>query len=225
MKSKRTDENPQVERIKALFGEGRKFEDSHNIAAARRIERQVAALVAEVEAAHPSTEAHADALAFHEYTLLSLSRTSKRADMQKKYRDQAYRQGARSVDIRLSTGADLGTGFAAYNLAIDLIESEKRPEDGLAYMLKARRVLRKLPKNRRPRNFGFFWIEYGIAHAQYMLGDKEKAAKQLRRTLRHATELEKLDFGDLRGLAKAAELLAQIKLDILDEKRKASQAA
>src|SRR5207244_719927 len=100
----------------------------------------------QVAAEQPGTNEHADAVAYHEYTLLSLARSSKRKNTSKNLRDAAYAAGATAVDIRLKNKRDLGTGFAAYNLAIDLIVSENRPAEGLRYMLAARRILKALPK-------------------------------------------------------------------------------
>lgn len=218
------EKNPQVEQIRALFGEARTHEPTHNMAAARRIERQVAALVAQVAAEHPNTEFHAEALAFHEYTLLSLSRTSKRKSMQKQLRDAAYDAGARAVRVRLKLPRELGTSFAAYNLGIDLVCSEGRPEEGLKYLVLSRRILNSLPKNQIPRNLDPFWTEYGIAKAHYDLGRKDKARRVLRKALRGADIKGRHNrWSALRGIAKCAELLAQVYLDELDAKR-ASQS-
>lgn len=217
------EKNPQVEQIKVLFGEARTHEPTHNIVAARRIERQVAALVAQVAAEHPQTAFHADALAYHEYTLLSLSRTSMRKATRKRLRDAAYDAGAQSVAIRVKLPHELQTSFAAYNLGIDLVCTEARPEEGLKYLLLSRRILTSLPKNQIPRNLDPFWTDYGIAKAHYDLGRKDKARRVLRKALRGADISGRHNrWSALRGIAKCAELLAQVYLDELDAKRSQS---
>lgn len=208
-------EPAELQQIKDLFRQARPLEKTHDIVSARKIEQQVARPAARIAAQQPDSEAHADALTYHKWTLLSLARTSRRCDVRKKLKEAAYRAGAAAVDIRLKGKHDLSTGYAAYNLAIDLIVSEGRPEAGLKYMLQASSILKALPRNQRPRNDHFFWVDYGIAKAHRDLGRPESAEQVLKETLRHRNLLQ-LDWGDLRGIAKCAELLAQIYLDRLD---------
>jgi len=205
------DSTQAVEQITTLFQSLQRLAPTRNIKAARKIERQIVPLVHSVAAQWPNTSAHADALFYYECTLLALSRMTRRKDVSGRLRDAAYKLGAQSVDIRLKGKRDLGTGFATYNLAIDLIGSHNQPALGLQYMLKARRILKALPANQLPRSFQFFWIEYGIAKAYRDLGQTEKSARQLKRTL--GPVLSAYDFGDLRGIAKCAELLAEIDID------------
>lgn len=209
--------SPAQLRMNALFTQARKFEPSHNITAARILERELAALVDQVAAKQPNTRQHADALATHQDMLLSLSITSKRKDISKRLRDAAYDRGAESVRIRIKLARgelDLGTSFAVYNLAIDLIISENRPKEGLKWMLKARALHKALPCNLRQRLLHKFWIEYGIAKANYDLGHPRKAMSVLYQALRNTRLLGRYDnFGDLRGIAKCAELRAQIHID------------
>lgn len=219
--------SPALTELIGLFSECRTFEANHDIVSARKIERKVAKLVAEIAASQPNSEEHADALAYHEYTLLSLARTSKRSLVAKSLRDAAYAKGAAAVAIRLkSLKPDLGTVFAAYNLAIDLIVSEKRTEDGLQWMLQARTLLTKLAgKKKLPTNLleiKLYSIDYGIAQAYYDQGRAKAAKTMLKRALNHAPKLSTARWSALRGVAKCAELLAQIQLDELDAKRKDS---
>jgi len=211
-------DNQSLTRIIELFEQCRAFEASNNIAEARKIEKKIAALVAEVAAASPNSSDHADALAYHEYTLLSLARTSKRQSVSQSLRDAAYSKGAAAVSIRLTLPKpDMGTVFAAYNLAIDLIIGEKRAAIGLSWMLTARKLLNKLAgKKKLPPNilqFKLYSMDYGIAKAYYDLGRLKEAQYTLKRALSHATVLNKSTWSELRGVSKCSELLAQIKLD------------
>ena len=86
MTNTQTDASPQsqaVTKIRELFGQCQQSEDKagYGMAAARKIERLVAKLVAEVASLAPNSDEHAEALSFHEYTLLSLARTSKRSKL------------------------------------------------------------------------------------------------------------------------------------------------
>lgn len=222
------EDHPKVKAIKELFWNSRSdLEGSGKIVAARKMERQIARLVAEVAAELPNSEAHADALAFHEYMLLSLARMSKRPAISKQLRDAAYAKGAESVSILLQQEkhTDLHAVFSASNLAVDLIHSEKRPQEGLDWMLKSSALLRKLAaKKKLPKNLLYYKLysqDLGIAQAHYDLGNKKIAKTILKRALRQAPPLNKANWADLRGIAKAAELLAQIQLDELDAKRAA----
>ena len=223
-------ELPALTTIKELFGSCRDCETTHDITSARKFERQVAALVAQIAASAPNTADHADALAYHEYTLLSLSRTSKRPLVSKSLRDAAYAQGAASVLIRLNADKpDIGTVFATYNLAIDLICTEKRSLEGLQWMLKAAALLNRLAgKKKLPRNildFKLYSLDYGIAQAYYDMKEPKTARTILKRALRHAPALNTATWSELRGVAKCSELLAQIYLDEMDAARSAKQAA
>lgn len=222
------EDHPKVKAIKALFWDSRsELEGSGKMRAARKIERQIAELVAEVAAELPNSEAHGDALAFHEYMLLSLARMSKRPSVGKQLRDAAYAKGAESVTIllQLEKHDDLGAVFSASNLAVDLIHTEKRSQEGLDWMLKSRALLTRLAgKKKLPKNVLYYKLysqDFGIAQAHYDLGNKKAAKTILLRVLRLAPPLHKANWSDLRGVAKAAELLAQIQLDELDAKRQA----
>jgi hypothetical protein len=212
-------------RLEALFTEARTCENSHDIVRARKLERQVARLVARVAKEQPESAELADALSMHEYTLLSLSRTSARADVQKRFKDLAYKTGAQAVDIRLRTKRDLGCGFSAYNLAIDLIMSENRPAEGLHYMLEARKVLKALPANQLPRNYDFFMKDYGIAKAYHDLGDLDAAVKAIKRGLRGTGVLKVTrSWHGLRALGKCISLLGDFELELLQKRKEAEKA-
>lgn len=219
-----TQELPALTTIKTLFTQCRELEPTHDIRSARALERQVAALVAEVAASSPNSADHAEALASHEYVLLSLSRTSKRKDVSQALKNAAYAQGAASVDIQLGLDKPgLGACFAAYNLAIDLISTEKRSQEGLDWMLKADALLTKLAgKKKLPRNildFKLFSIKFGIAQALYDLGDLKKARRILKRSLALAPSLKGAKWSELRDVARSSELLAQIYLAEMDAAR------
>jgi tetratricopeptide (TPR) repeat protein len=223
-------ELPALTAIKDLFGKCRDCESTHDLASARKFERQVADLVAQIAVAAPNSADHADALAYHEYTLLSLSRTCKRPLVSKSLRDAAYAKGAASVQIQLDAEKpDLGTVFAAHNLAIDLICTEKRSLEGLQWMLKAGALLNKLAgKKKLPRNildFKLYSVDFGIAKAYYDMKNPKTARTMLKRALRHAPALNTANWSELRGVAKCSELLAQIYLDEMDAARSAKQAA
>jgi tetratricopeptide (TPR) repeat protein len=217
-------ELPALTTISSLFTQCRKLEGTHDIRSARALERQVAALVAEIAASSPNSADHAEALALHEYVLLSLSRTSKRKDVSKSMKNAAYAQGAASVAIQLGLDKPgLGACFATYNLAIDLISTEKRSQEGLDWMLKAEALLNKLAgKKKLPRtllNFKLFSIKFGIAKALYDLGDLKKARRILKRSLALAPSLKGAKWDELRDVSRASELLAQIYLDEMDAAR------
>ena len=216
-----TQELPALTTIKTLFDQCRELEPAHDIRSARALEKQVAALVAEVAATLPNSAEHAEALSFHEYVLLSLSRTSKRKDVSQSMKNAAYAQGAASVSIQLGLDKpDLGACFATYNLAIDLIVSEKRSQEGLDWMLKAEALLTKLAgKKKLPRsilNFKLFSVKYGIAQALYDLGDRKKARRILKRSLALAPALKGASWHELRDIARPSKLLAQIYLDEME---------
>lgn len=211
MKGKR--QKKSVKQAMTLFGLARDLEKSRDVAGALKFERDLAALVEQVRAKAPDSEELADVLSFHEYTLLSLSRTSKDRAEKKSFKDRAYTIAGEAVDIRLKDKPSLGTGFAAYNLAIDLIVSEKRPEEGLKYMLAARKVLKSLKKKEMPRGFDFFMIEYGIAKAHADLGSHDKAVKVLKRGLKPTKLLKNFDsWSVLRAIAKCAQLMGDLRL-------------
>ena len=221
-KSKATEpsnqELPALTTISALFEQCRELEPTHDIKAARAIEKQVAALVAEVAAALPNSDDHAEALTLHEYVLFSLSRTSKRKDVSQSMKEAAYKQCAAAVAIQLGrVKPGLGVCFATYNLAIDLIVTEKRSREGLDWMLKAESLLTKLAgKKKLPRNilnFKLFSIKYGMAKALYDLGDLKKARRILKRSLALAPSLKGAKWDELRDVSRSSELLAQIYLD------------
>jgi len=234
MTNTQTDASPQsqaVTKIRELFGQCQDGERTagYTMAVARKIERQVAKLVAKVAALAPGSDEHAEALSFHEYTLLSLARTSKRKAVSQALRTAAYARGAASVAMQLqSEKQDVGTVFAAYNLAIDLIIVEKRSQEGLDWMLKSRALLTKLAgKKKLPKSllyFKLFGIDYGIAQAYYDLGQKAESRRILKRALSQAPALNTADWSDQRGVAKCCEVLAQIRLDELDAERASKQA-
>lgn len=214
-------ELPALTTIETLFEQCRQLEPKHDIRSARALEKQVAALVAEVAATLPNSAEHAEALSLHEYVLLSLSRTSKRKDVSQSMKNAAYAQGAASVAVQLGFDKPkLGTCFATYNLSIDLIVSEKRSQEGLDWMLKAEALLTKLAgKKKLPRsilNFKLFSIKYGIAKALYDLGDLKKARRILKRSLALAPALKGAKWDELRDVSRSSELLAQIYLDEMD---------
>lgn len=217
-------ELPALTTISTLFTQCRELESTHDIRAARAIEKQVAALVAEVAAALPNSAEHAEALALHEYVLLSLARTSKRKDVSKSMTSAAYAQGAASVAIKLGLDKpELGACFATYNLAIDLIVTEKRSQEGLDWMRKAEALLTKLAgKKKLPRsilNFKLFSVKYGVAKALYDLGDLKEARRILKRSLALAPSLKGAKWDELRDVSRSSELLAQIYLDEMDAAR------
>lgn len=233
MTNTQSDASPQsqaVSQIKELFGQCQvgQHETDHDMTAARKIERKVAKLVAQVASLAPNSDEHAEALAYHEYTLLSLSRTSKRKDVSKALRTAAYERGAASVAIKLQAEKqDLGNVFSAYNLAIDLIMTEKRSQEGLDWMLKSKAVLSKIAgKKKLPKNilhFKLYSLDLGVAQAYYDLGQHAEAQRILKRALSQAPALNTADWSTLRGIAKCSELLAQIHLDELTSKRAAKQ--
>jgi hypothetical protein len=222
-----TEQSSAISAIKELFTQCRNLEERHDIGQARMLEKRVARLVAEVAATAPQTADHAEALALHEYVLLSLARTSKRKDASRALTDQAYKKGADSVSIKLGLDKpEIGAVFAAYNLAIDLICTENRPQEGLGWMLKADALLTKLAgKKKLPRNildFKLFNLRFGIAKAHYQLGDKKKARSMLKRALALAPDLKGATWQQLRDVARSSELLAQIYLDELTAKQQTS---
>lgn len=203
-----------VKQAMTLFGLARDLEKTRDLVGAVKFERELAELVEQVRSKKPDSEELADVISYHEYTLLSLSRTAKDKGDKKRYKDEAYKLGAQAVDIRLQGKPSLGTGFAAYNLAIDLIVTEKRPEEGLKYMLAARKVLKSLKKKEMPRNFDFFMIDYGIAKAYKDLGKHDEAVKAAKRGLKPTKLLKKFDsWATLRALAKVAEIMGDLRLD------------
>lgn len=217
-------ELPALKTISTLFTQCRELEPTHDIRAARAIEKQVAALVAEVAATLPNSAEHAEALSLHEYVLFSLSRTSKRKDVSLSMKNAAYAQGAASVAIQLGLDKpELGVCFATYNLAINLIATEKRSQEGLNWMRKAEALLTKLAgKKKLPRsilNFKLFSIKYGIAKALYDMGDLKEARRILKRSLALAPSLKGAKWSELRDVARVSELLAQIYLDEMDAAR------
>jgi hypothetical protein len=210
-----------VEKARQLFTDGRGFEDAHDIRSARKFERKIARIVARVAKDAPSSKEHIDVLQTHEYMLLSLSRTSERPETQKKYRDRAYDCGSQAVDMLASHPIELGSCFSAYNLGIDLVCSENRPKDGLKYLKKSLRWAGKLKGDEAAVRWERdFHLNYGIAKAYFDLGEPAKARKVLSRRLK-SVKLKKLrrKWSDLRGVAKCAELLGQIELDIVSAKQ------
>jgi tetratricopeptide (TPR) repeat protein len=215
-----TENSSVLAALKELFSQCRALEETHDIGQARKLEKRAARMVAQIATAAPQTSEHAEALSLHEYVLLSLARTSKRRTASRTFTNAAYVKGAASVEIQLGLAKPgLGAVFAAYNLAIDLISTESRPQEGLGWMLKADALLTKLAgKKKLPRNildFKLFNVRFGIAKAHYHLGDKKKARTILKRSLALAPELKGATWQQLRDIARSSELLAQIYLDEL----------
>lgn len=222
-------QSPAITMIKRLFNQVREIEATQNLGAARHLEQRITKLVAQVAAKSPNSAEHAEALSYHEYTLLSVARTAQRQDTKKLFRNLAYAQGAAAVAIRMQfLEHEVGTVLAAYNLGIDLICSENRPVEGLALMLQARAVLERLAgKKKLPANllhFKLFDLNYGIAKAHYDLGNRKTARTICKRSLYRAPALHTASWGCLRGVARMADMLAQIHLDEIHAKRSVEAA-
>lgn len=223
------DASPQsqaVSEIKTLFAKLQQCESEGSLSMAepREIERQVARLAAQVAALAPNSVEHADALAYHKYTLLVLARMSKLPSVVKSLRKTAYELGEAEVTIRLQIqNQEMGTVNAAYNLAIDLIVRQKESQRGLDWMLKGRALLTKLAgKKALPKDvlyFKLYYIDYGLAKAYYDLGQHDVAKRILKQSLHLAPALNTASWTTLRGVAQCSQLLARIHLDCLQAER------
>lgn len=207
-----------VETVKTLYGELQDMKDGSQIAEARDIAKRIAVLVDQVAGQAPNSEEHAEALAFHEYTLLKLATLVESKEESQSLKRSGYEKGGASVTIKLQAAKpELGAVFAAYNLGIDLIVTEKRSQDGLDWMFKSRALLTRLAgKKKLPQSileFKLFDLDYGIAQAYFDLGRRDLAKRMLKRSLSRAPALNQADWSTLRAVAKCSELLAQIKLD------------
>ena len=91
-------------------------------------------------------------------------------------------------------------------------------------MLKSSALLKKMAgKKKLPRAILYYKLysqDYGIAQAYYDLGQPVRAKRILLQTMRLAPALATANWSDLRGIAKAAELLGQIRLDEIQAKTK-----
>ncbi len=217
-------ESPELTAIRELFARCRESQKIGDIIEARKVERQVSRLVAQVASVVPNSDTHAEALQMHGYVLLAVAAASKRKDVLQKFRNAAYVQIAAAMSIELqSARAGIGSVFRIHNLAVDLIHSQNRAEEGLMWMLEAKMLLTKLARKKRlPANilmFKLFSVDYGIAKAHYDLGNRKASRRIVTRALAQAPKLNNANWADLRSIAKAAELLAQIKLDDLDAVR------
>jgi len=213
-----TYENPIVEQINGLFKQVQRLAaDKGSIKQARALTSQIARLTRQVAQSAPNTPDHAEAVNWLECAMLALSRLSRRKDVQRKLRAQAYAFGAEAVAIRLLGKRDRGVANAAYNLGIDLVMSEHQPAQALPYLLTSRAILKHVPKEQISRSFRLF-LNWGIARCQYDLGNRRKAARILCGTLGKSRPRLN-NWSELRAFAKCQELLAQIILDNLDAKR------
>jgi hypothetical protein len=221
-------ESSALAEIKNLFRQCRQFQQAKDISSARKIERRVAKLVAQIAAQQPNSSDHAEALLNYHYVLLSVAATSNRQKVSLALRNAAYVQATCSLRIKLENQGDrpeLSTIFNASNLAIELIQRENRPEEGLQWLLVADSLLKKfvgeceVPTLLR---FKFFSVDYNIAKANYDLGHREIARSILVHALSLAPRLDEAGWADLRGVARTAMLLSEILLD--EAKTKQSQA-
>ena len=216
-----------VEVIIKLFWDSRN--SPKNFLVAQKFELEIAGLAAQVAAAEPNTLAHADALEYHYYMQRWLAKMGPSKAERKHLHDRAYETGAAYVSIllQMEKHTDLHAVFSAGNLGGDLIREAKRYQDGLHFMLESSALLvRVFNKKKMPKDilyYKWFWQDYFIALAKYRLGDKKTARQIVTRNLRQAPRLDKASWHDLKGIAKAAELFAEMQLDELRAKEAAAK--
>ena len=188
------------------------------MSAASKIALQIDKLEQQIAVLAPNSYVHAQALSYQGYTLLSLSRKSKRPEVKLALSIKGYGKRAASVRMKLDClEPSLDTVFSAYNLAINLIVEEKRSGEGMHWMNASQQLLEKIAgKKKLTKNLLFFKlysIDYGMAQARYDIGQPMEARTILRRALSLAPALNKTDWATLSGIAKCSELLSLILME------------
>jgi hypothetical protein len=204
--------NSTVEEIKALFGQVQELAaNKGSIIEARKLTGKIERMVKQLQTSTADIDLLADALSWHCYAVLALSRLCRGKRTKEKLLAQGYEIEAHAVDLRLKGKHDRGVSFAAYNLGIDLIMVQKQATPALHYLVASRACLKHVPKAEVPRDFRLT-LNWGIATCEKELGNPEKAARILRATL-GGKRPNLSQWGDLRAFAHCEELLAQIILD------------
>jgi tetratricopeptide (TPR) repeat protein len=208
--------NPVVQEAKDLFGQLQTIcLENGRYADARKLLIQIQRLAQSL--ADSADNDYAEALQWQGYALLNINRLARTRQMKARFTGAGYDSLCQAVDLKLQFKRDLSLVFSAYNVGIDLVVEMQQPERARRYLLISRAALKCLPAHTALRGFSLM-VSTALARCEKGLGNNEKAARILRAGLvRYQPRLSR--WNELRTYAQSCELLAQIMLEALAEKR------
>jgi tetratricopeptide (TPR) repeat protein len=190
-------------------------------AEARKIANKAASLVATVAKLAPDSKAHGDALFHYSFVVAILANMSKRKAVSKALKQQADELLIASANIKLQQ-PDCDAVHAALCVALNLIAIDKRPQEGLKWLQKAKSAFEAIDKAKVSQQRLYFDgldQAYWLARAHYDLGHSDKARRILKSALRQTPPpLNKAAVRDLNGMARCIDLLGKIHWPIEEAK-------